>query len=44
MDDVNLDKEMECHWTMVFEDNDGGVDNAKALLHGKRCNLYVNDK
>ena len=36
MDDVNLDEEMECHWRMVFEDNDGGVDDEKALLHAKR--------
>ena len=24
------------HWRMVFEDNDGGVDDEKALLHAKR--------
>ena len=32
MDAVNLDDERECHWRMVFEDNGGGVDNAKKLL------------
>ena len=36
MEDVNLDNEREGHWGMVFEDNDGGVDDAKALLHAKR--------
>ena len=30
---VNLDNERERHWRMVFKDNDGGVDNEKALLH-----------
>ena len=44
MDDVNLYNERERHWRMVFEDNDGGVDNAKELLHAKRWDLYVNEK
>ena len=29
---------------MVFEDNGGGVDIAKALLHAKRWYVYVNEK
>ena len=29
MDNGNLDDERELHWRMVFEDNDGGVDDAK---------------
>ena len=33
IDYVNLDGEMECHWRMVFEDNYGGVDDAKKLLY-----------
>ena len=33
MDDVNIDDEREHHWRMVFEDNEGGVDDKKALLH-----------
>ena len=44
MYDVNLDNEMERHRRMVFEDNNGGVDNAKALLHSNRWDLYVNEK
>ena len=28
-DDVNLDNKRERLWRMVFEDDDGGVDNAK---------------
>ena len=41
---VNLDDNTELHWRMVFEENDGGVDNAKALLHDKRWDIYVNEK
>ena len=44
MDDVNLDDERERQWRMVFEDNDGGVDDANALLHAKRWDVYVNAK
>ena len=44
MDDVNLDYRRERHWRVVFEDSDGGLDNAKALLHDKRWDMYVNDK
>ena len=29
---------------MVFEDNEGGVDDKKTLLHAKRWDLYVNEK
>ena len=44
MDDINLDDERERNWRMVFADNDGGVDDEKALLHAKRWDLYINDK
>ena len=44
MDNVNLDNDRERHWRMVFEDNDGGVKNAKALLHAKMWDVYVNEK
>ena len=44
MEDTNLDDEREPHWRMVFEENDGGVDDAKALLYAKRWDLYVNEK
>ena len=44
MEDINLDDERELHWRMVFEDNDGGVDDAKELLHDKRWDIYVNEK
>ena len=35
MDNINLDDERERHWRMVFEENDGEVDNEKAFLHAK---------
>ena len=41
MEYVKLDYERECHWIMFFEDNDGGVDGKKALLHAKRWDVYV---
>ena len=44
MDDVNLDNERGHHWRKVIEDNDGGVDDAKALLHANRWDVYVNEK
>ena len=44
MDDVNLDNERECHWRIVFEDNDGGVDDENALLYAKMWDVYVDEK
>ena len=44
MDGVNLDDERERHWRVVFEDIYGGVDDAKALIHAKRWDVYVNEK
>ena len=43
MDDVNIDDERERHWRIIFEDNEGGVDE-KALLHANRWDLYLNEK
>ena len=44
MDDGNIDDKRERHWRNVFDDNAGGVDDKKALLHAKRWDLYVNEK
>ena len=44
MDDVNIDNEREHHFRMVFEDNDGGVVDKKALVHSKRWYVYLNEK
>ena len=43
-DDVNINDKRERHWRNVFEDNEGSVDNKKALLHAKRLDLYVNER
>ena len=43
-DDVNIDDERERHWNFFSEDNEGGVDDKKALLHAKCWDLYVNKK
>ena len=40
----NLNDERERHCRVVFEDNAGGVDDVKALLHDKRWCVYVNEK
>ena len=44
MDDINLDDDRERHRRVVFEDTDGGVDDAKALIHAKRWDVYVDEK
>ena len=44
METVNLDNERERHWRMVFEDNVGGVEDARVLIHAKRWDVYVNEK
>ena len=42
MEIFNLDNERERQCSMVFEENDGRVEDAKALLHSKRWDIYVN--
>ena len=44
IEDVVLDDERERHWRMVFEDNNGGVDGTKALLHDKKWDVYNSEK
>ena len=39
-----LDDERDCHWCMVFEDKNGGVDGTKALLHAKKWDVYNSEK
>ena len=43
-DNTNSYNERGRHWRMVSEENDGGADDAKALLHAKRWAVYVNEK
>ena len=42
MDDVNIDDKRERHWINVFENNERGVDEKKALIRAKRWDLYLN--
>ena len=44
MDDANLDDERERHWRMLFEDNEGGVEDSKAFIYAKSWDVYVNEK
>ena len=39
IEDVVPDNEIERHWHMVFEDNNGGVDGTKALLYAKKWDV-----
>ena len=41
---VELDNERERHCRMVFVENNGGVDDKKALVHAKIWDVYVNKK
>ena len=34
-EDIALGNKIEYHWKMGFEDNSGGVDDEKSLLHSK---------
>ena len=36
IEDVVLGDERECHWHMIFEDNNGGVNRTKSILHAKK--------
>ena len=43
-EDVILNVKKYRHWRIFFEDNYGGVDNQKAILHNKMWDLYMNNK
>ena len=42
MEDLKFGDERERHWRMVFDDNDGEVDDKTTLLYAKRWDVYVN--
>ena len=44
IEDVVLDDERECNWRMVFEDNNGGVDDTKSVIHAKEQDVYNLEK
>ena len=44
IEDVVLNDERERHWRIFFEDNNGGVDGTKYILHVKKWNVYHSEK
>ena len=44
MEDVKLYDKRERHWRIDFEENDGGVDDKKLILHDNRQDVYMNEK
>ena len=41
---MKLDYERERHRRMVFEENDGGVNDQKATINTKGLDVYMNKK
>ena len=41
---ARLDDEIERHWRMIIEDNTGGVDENKTIIHANRWYVYMNEK
>ena len=39
MEDLKFGDERECHWRMVFYENDGEVDDKTTLLNAKRWDV-----
>ena len=35
VEDVRLDKKRESQWKIFFEENDGGLENQKVILHNE---------
>ena len=44
MEGMILYYKREHHQRMVFEENDGGVDDKKNIIYAKRLYTYMNDK
>ena len=44
VEDVRLDKKRESQWKIFFEENDGGLENQKVILHNESWDVYMNDK
>ena len=44
MKGVNLYDKRERHWRMVFEDNYGGLNDTKVLIHARLWDVYENEK
>ena len=41
---MKISNKRECYWRTVLEDNDGGADDHKAILHAKRWHVKMNKK
>ena len=41
---MRLDDKGESHCRIFFEDNGGGVDDKKYIIHTKRWDVYMNKK
>ena len=44
MEGAIIYNEIKHHWRMIFEDNEGGVDGEKEVLHTKIWDVYTNNK
>ena len=44
MDGFELDDDRGRHWRMVFEDNYGGLNYTKVLIHARRWDVYADEK
>ena len=44
MEEVKLDDDMERHWRIVFEYNDGVVDDNRSLIHSNSWDFYINER
>ena len=44
MEYMRLDDKGESHCRIFFEDNGGGVDDKKYIMHTKRWDVYMNKK
>ena len=44
MKDMRLNDKRERHWSMVFKDNGGGVDDQKIIIRSKWLDVYINEK
>ena len=44
VEDVRLDNEIQRHWRIGFQDNQGRVYDEKSILHTKRWDIYMKNK
>ena len=44
MEDMRIDDKREHHWRIVFEENNGVLDDEKEILRARRWHVYMNEK